>query len=125
MVYGWWGFPSGEGIKGCVSGIHFCIRGWILTHPLPPLKRGVSLLIVILSGMQQSEKSRMHSAALPLMKGARGMLILYSFICIVYASKANETSPYPLRKGDFFLLVILNGVKNLECIAQPSPLEGG
>ena len=34
---------------------------------------------------------------------------------------ANKTSPYPLQKGDFFLLVILNGacvVKNLECIAQ-------
>ena len=38
---------------------------------------------------------------------------------------ANGTSPYPLHKGDFFLLVILNGVKNLECIAQPSPFTRG
>ena len=38
---------------------------------------------------------------------------------------ANGTSPYPLHKGDFFLLVILNGVKNLECIAQLSPFTRG
>ena len=42
----------------------------------------------------------MHSAALPLMKGARRMFILHSPISLVHESKANGTSPYPLRKGD-------------------------
>ena len=31
------------------------------------------------------------------------MLTLHSFISIVYANKANETSPYPLHKGDLEL----------------------
>ena len=34
------------------------------------------------------------------MKGGRGMLTLHSF-SIKNASFANETSPYPLHKGDF------------------------
>ena len=40
------------------------------------------------------------------MKGGRGMLTLHSFISIVYANKANGTSPYPLHKGDLELVCI-------------------
>ena len=43
----------------------------------------------------------MHNAVIPLMKGARGMWMLHSFIGIS-AQKAEpmEHPPYPLRKGD-------------------------
>ena len=45
-------------------------------------------------------------AALPLMKGGRGMLIPKGAATLCVVSKhadadANETSPYPLHKGDF------------------------
>ena len=46
-----------------------------------------------------SEKSRLHSAALPLMKGAREMFILYSFIKQCTENKANGTSPLPPSQG--------------------------